>query len=82
MSTNFILIVEMIKQYSQIKSDDLPICDLIILRLNNSSQEQAPSYAAKTKGASQQWYHRESYQYATFTARSHARLIGYNAVMT
>ena len=53
MSKTFILIVEVIKQYIKIKPNNLPIYELIFFKSKTPAQGQAPSSAAKTKGASQ-----------------------------
>ena len=39
--------------------DGLSLFDIIILLSKTPAQVQAPSRVDETKGASQQWYHRE-----------------------
>ena len=82
MSTNFILIVEVIKKLIRIKWKYLPVCDLIIFQLKTPSQGKSPSRASKTKGDSQQWYCRIGTKDSMFTDREHARLIRYNGFVT
>ena len=54
MSTDFILIIEVIKQSIKIKLNYFPLCDLILLRSSTPAQLQANSHVAKTKSTSKQ----------------------------
>ena len=53
MSTTFILILGLNKKSIQVKSDDLPLCNLILLWSNNPAQAQDFNHEDKTKGAYQ-----------------------------
>ena len=68
------------KQSSQINQKDLPLYDLTIFWCKDKDQGQGPSRADKTRICYRQGDHKLGTKDATFMAKSHARLNGYNSI--